>query len=147
MFARYRICICAILFTALLNMPVVAQDRPEDYHSALEASCGTETNNHCKSAPDRHGQLLACLYAHRINLSMSCEGSVVGSLERLGQSLGAHTSVRRYCDRDQRQYCKGVVTGGGNLVGCLLFARKMVSPRCKATVDRIWSKGKQTARQ
>ena len=146
MFVRYPICVCAILFTALLNMPVAAQDRPEDYHSALKAGCGTEINNHCKKVPDRRGQLLACLYAHKIDLSTGCEGVVVGSLERLGQSLGTHASVRRDCDRDQQQYCKGVVSGGGNLVGCLLFARHMVSPKCKATVDRIWSKSKRTAR-
>ena len=133
------ICVTSAICSAA---PAAGQDRPQDYHAALRAACGKEINSQCEGVADQRGRLLACLYKDRTNLSTRCNETVVGSLEVLGKALGSHESVRRYCDRDQQQYCKGVVTGGGNLVGCLLFARHMVSAKCKATVNGIWSKNR-----
>jgi hypothetical protein len=38
MFVRYLIGAWAVLLGALMNVPAIAQDRPQDYHRALSAA-------------------------------------------------------------------------------------------------------------
>jgi len=109
MFARHLSGACAILFSVLVAS---AQDRLH-YHGALRAACGREINSQCRSVPYVRGQLLACLYQHQTSLSPKCEGTVWGSMERLGKVLAKDRNVLRECDVDARQWCKETISGGG----------------------------------
>jgi len=132
MFARYLSGACAVLFSVLVAS---AQDRLH-YHGALRATCGREINSQCRSVPYVRGQLLACLYQHQTSLSPKCEGTVWGSMERLGKALAKDQNVLRYCDADALQWCKETIAGNGNLVSCFLIAQQAMSPQCKAAVYR-----------
>ena len=143
MFARYLVGACAILFSVLVNVPASAWDRPQDYHRALQAACGKEFNSHCKGVPDARGQLLACLYKQQANLSPWCEGTVWGTMARLGKALEKVETVLRYCGANAQQFCKETVPGGGNLISCFLVAQQMMSPQCKAAVYSIWDRKPQ----
>ena len=136
MFARYLIGACAVLCSALVNLSVSAQGRLH-YHGA---ACGKEINRHCSGVPDAHGQLLACLYQHQASLSPKCEGTVWGSMERLGKVLAKDRNVLRECDVDARQWCKETISGGGNLVSCFLRGQQVMSPQCKAAVYSVWDR-------
>ena len=135
MLSRYLIGTCTILFLTLVNMPVLAKD-----HSAVRMACGKEINSQCRGVPDTRGQLLACLYRHQTSLSPKCEGTVWGSISRLGKVLAKDQNVLRACDADALQWCKETVAGGGNLVSCFLIAQQMMSPQCKAAVFSVWDK-------
>lgn len=137
-FVRYPIAACAMLLSA--SASTLALDRPQDYHRALTAACGKEIKSQCRGIHDARGQLLACLYAHQVNLSPRCEGLVWGAMQSLGKTLGKVERVRIGCDRDEHQYCKDVEAGGGNLVSCFLSADKVISPQCKAAIYSIWDK-------
>ena len=139
MFARYLIVACAVLCSASVNLSVSAQGRLH-YHGALRAACGKEISSQCKGVPDAHGQLLACLYQHQASLTPRCEGTVWGSMERLGKALAKDQNVLRYCDADALQWCKETVAGGGNLVSCFLMAQPVMSPQCKAAVYSVWDR-------
>src|SRR5262245_27921188 len=60
--------------------------------------------------------LLACLYQHQASLSPKCEGTVWGSMERLGKALAKDQNVLAECDVEARQWCKETIAGGSNLV-------------------------------
>ena len=140
MSARYLVSVCAIVLSALVNVPANAQDRPQDYHRVLQAVCGKEINSQCRGVSDASGQLLTCLYQHQPNLSPRCEGVVWGSMGRLGKALAKDENVLRYCDVDARQWCKETVSGGGNLVSCFLISQLVMSPQCKAAVYGTWDR-------
>ena len=140
MFARYLIGACAVLCSALINLSVSAQGRLHYHHGALTAACGKEINSQCGAVPDAHGQLLACLSQHQASLSPRCEGTVWGSMERLGKALAKDKKVLRDCDVDARQWCKETISGGGNLVSCFLRGQEVMSSQCKAAVYSAWDK-------
>jgi len=140
MLARYLFGECAVFVSILVNLPATAQDRPQNYHRALNAACGKEINAQCKGVPDVRGQLLACLYERQASLSPRCEGAVRGTMLRLGKALANVETVRRECDRDSQQWCKETISGSGNLLSCFLRAQQMMSPQCKATIYSVWDK-------
>jgi hypothetical protein len=140
MFARYLTGACAILCAALVNVPASSARDRSHYHGALRTACGEEINSQCRGVPDSRGQLLACLYQHQATLSPRCEGTVWGSMERLGKALAKDKNVLRDCDVDARQWCKETISGGGNLVSCFLRGQEVMSPRCKAAVYSAWDK-------
>ena len=47
-------------------------------------------------------------------------------------------NIVRMCDRDAVQYCGGEVASGGNILGCLTTARRLVSSRCNAALDAAY---------
>jgi hypothetical protein len=137
MFARYPMSVVAIFLIALLNLPALAQNRPQDYHDRLSAACGKEINSQCPGVPDQRGQLLACLYGLRHKLSPRCEGVVLGTVHRLATAL-RRTQVPGICDRDIRQTCQHIKAGGGNLVTCFLVAQQTMSAQCKEAIYSVW---------
>jgi hypothetical protein len=127
---------CVFSFVILFSASAaLAQDRPEDYGTALRSNCGKELASQCKGVTGGDGRSLACLYAYEDKLSAQCGEVVFNSLERLGEALGALGNVRRACEGDARRLCNGVVAGDGNLIGCLTAARQNVSRQCNATMD------------
>jgi Cysteine rich repeat len=129
------------LFCSCVNAPVAAQNRPQDYHRALETACASEVASYCRGIVDIRGRLLACLYRHGPNLSAQCDGMVWGAMESLGKALDRDDAVLRDCDRNSRQYCDTVISGGGNLVACFLAARRVISFNCKKAIYSSWDKG------
>jgi hypothetical protein len=123
----------AVVFSSFV--PALAQDRPEDYRVALRADCAKELKGMCNGVKDGSGRLLACLYSREDKLSQRCDLTLTGSIERLGEALGALANVRRVCQRDALRLCNGVVPGNGNLISCLTTGRKSVSSECNATMD------------
>lgn len=127
--------LCGVVVALSLSGPASAQDRPEDYRVALKVSCAKELKTLCKGVLDGRGRLLACLYSREDKLSPRCDQVVSGSLERLGEALGALANVQRVCAPDARRLCNGVVPGNGNLISCLTAGRRSVSAECNATLD------------
>src|ERR1700753_1667816 len=118
MLVHCRRFVAAIIVSAIAAGPVIAQDRPQNYHRALSAACSTEIHHYCKNVPDTHGQLVACLYGSQAHLSPRCEGTVWTAMERLGKALGKKENVMQACDIDARMYCKETISGSGNLLSC-----------------------------
>ncbi|HWL03868.1 MAG TPA: cysteine rich repeat-containing protein [Xanthobacteraceae bacterium] len=127
--------LAAVLLPLVFSAPAFPQERPEQYAAALQQSCSKDIKSLCRNVAKGRGRLLACLYARDTKLSPKCGAVVSGSIERLGEALGALANVRRVCEADAARLCKGVVPGDGNLVDCLARARSMVSERCNATLD------------
>jgi CRISPR/Cas system-associated protein Csm6 len=126
-------------FAVLLLLPLAtlspAQDRPEQYAAALQQACSKEIKSLCRNVTKGRGRLLACLYSLDTKLSPKCGEVVGGSMDRLGEALGALANVRRVCDADAARLCNGVIPGNGNLIDCLSRSRSIVSERCNATLD------------
>jgi hypothetical protein len=125
----------ALVAAVVTSGVVLAQDRPEDYASALKANCAKELVAQCKGVAEGRGHLLACLYSRESKLSPKCSDTVYGSMERWGMMLAALANVTRVCEADARRLCNGVQPGNGNLIDCLGAARKSVSAKCNATLD------------
>ena len=129
--------ICVILAAATLAAPNTtrAQDDVAKWSAFIQGSCGKELKAYCAGVKQGQGRLLSCLYAREDKLSAKCGDAVMGSLDRLGVALGALANAKRICDADVRRLCNGVVSGNGNLVGCLATSRSAVSKDCNATLD------------
>jgi Cysteine rich repeat len=131
MLARHLFGVCTFLVSALVTLPAIAQDRPQDYNRAVSAACSKEINGQCKGVPDRRGQLLACLYQRQASLSPRCKATILSTMQRFGKTLANVEAVRRECDRDSQQWCKETISGSGNLLSCFLRAKHVISPQCR----------------
>jgi hypothetical protein len=137
---RYLIRACSILLWTWLNVPAIAQDRPQDYDGALKAACREEINDQCRGVSRMRvvSHWHVCIGKRPTYRRVARE--LFGIQWRLDKTLEKVEQVQRDCDRDKRQWCKEVTADGGHFVACLLRAQQMVSAECKAIVYSIWDK-------
>ena len=97
---------------------------------AAAIACGNELKKQCSGGigfslniqPIIQGpDVLQCLRRNRENLSARC--------------VALAENVARGCERDAERFCKGVVVGQGNILGCLTTSKRVVSARCNAALD------------
>ncbi len=101
----------------------------------LAASCGKDIGTYCKSASLANNGIGQCLQQNQSKLSQKCNAdrAVVAAL--ISERLAAQASVGQICNRDARQYCKGVKEGAGHILRCLLKAQPSVSAKCNTAID------------
>ena len=121
--------------TSLLSVAILISAAHFDVAQAQKGraaaiACGNELTKQCSGGigfslniqPIIQGpDALQCLRRNRENLSARC--------------VALAENVVRGCQRDAERFCKGVVVGQGNILGCLTTSRRVVSARCNAALD------------
>jgi hypothetical protein len=121
--------------TSLLSVAILISAAHFDVAQAQKGraaaiACGNELTKRCSGGigfslniqPIIQGpDVLQCLRRNRENLSARC--------------VALAENVARGCERDAERFCRGVVTGQGNIIGCLTTSRRVVSARCNAALD------------
>lgn len=119
----------AILISAAHFNLAQAQSR------AAARACGQELTKQCSGVSVSPFTLnvnpsvpkttsLQCLQKNQENLSATC--------------VALARNVVRRCDADANRLCQGVVLGQGNIIGCLITSRRVVSKRCNAALDAAY---------
>ena len=114
--------IAAIIPACLLSVAILIS---ADHYNVAQAktrsaaACGKELQSQCIGTPSFGSNMLACLA--KAQISARCQAVA--------------QNVVRSCERDAVQFCQGVVFGQGNILGCLIAARGVVSAPCKAAVN------------
>lgn len=100
----------------------------------LAQHCGNDIMKYCRGVNLGNGAMFNCLASHAANLSAACKANHEGIRGMTEARAEAQASISKICDRDAREFCQGMVGGDGNLLGCLIEAKKVVSQACNAAI-------------
>lgn len=123
-----------LLIGALTSVaPAAAQTMSfADAADALVAACGRDIETHCKNVNLGGGKMKACLNSPKVQAGCkSTAAQVFTSLEKRAQ---ARIDVLTLCDADAARLCRGVQRGDGQVLECMILARRAVSPRCNQAI-------------
>ncbi|TYC54175.1 hypothetical protein FMN50_13295 [Rhodobacterales bacterium] len=101
----------------------------------LSASCGKDIETYCKSATLANNGITQCLEQNQSKVSQKCNADRIVVISLIQERLAAQAAAPKECERDARQYCKGVAPGAGHLLRCLLKAEPSVSKKCNTAID------------
>ncbi len=101
----------------------------------LGASCGADIDKFCKSATLANNGIGQCLTQNQTQVSQKCNADRATVATLIQERLAAQAAVPKICDRDARQYCKGVKAGAGHILRCLLKAERAVGKKCNTAID------------
>jgi hypothetical protein len=111
-----------------------------DAYDRIARDCGTDVERYCSSVELGKGAVKACLEKNAAKLSPQCKAGMPKTFAALQQRINAQANVRKVCDRDARQYCRGVQPHDGYQIQCLIGASTVVSASCKQIiVDAGWN--------
>jgi hypothetical protein len=103
-----------------------------DAADALVAACGKDIETHCSKINLGGGRMKACLSGPKV--SAGCKAAMPKIFAGLQQRAQARVDVLKMCDRDAARLCQGVQKGDGQLLECMLLARKGASASCNQAI-------------
>ncbi|WP_150526331.1 hypothetical protein [Roseibium sediminis] len=101
----------------------------------LSSSCGKDIETYCKSANLGNNEIGSCLENNKSKVSDQCNVDRARVSALLEARFAAQAAVPKVCERDSRQYCKGMKPGSGHILKCLLKAEKVVGKDCNQAID------------
>ena len=127
------------------------QPSPAQAH-AIRQACRSDYIEHCSSVPTGGAASLNCLRQNAAQLAPACRqaiGAVGGGQAPPAASAPAtpqpHPAehgppgemFREECGPDVRRLCRGVMPGGGRMIGCLVENREALSPACRGALMEL----------
>ena len=98
--------------------------------------CRKDIETYCKNIRPGEGRLLACLYAHKDQLTPGCAYDLYNASPELQQAVEALVYVSGECKDDLAAYCGLGRPGGGSLLDCL-NKQRMLSVRCSQALNEV----------
>jgi len=107
---------------------------------AIRQACRADYGSHCAGVPTGGQAALACLQRNMASLSPPCRdavGAVGGGAAAAPPPASrpvpheTEAALRERCMADARQHCRGVMPGGGRMLGCLADNREALSAECR----------------
>ena len=92
--------------------------------------CADDAERLCAHVPAGHGRVLACLRAHRADLSPACARLV-------GGGTAPRQGFRTSCGGDLARLCSGVSPGRGRLLRCLRTHEQDLSAACRDELAKM----------
>jgi len=103
---------------------------------AAVEDCRQDIETYCNTIRPGEGRLLACLYAHKDQLTPGCAYDLYNASPELRQQVEAFVYVSRECKDDLAAYCALVRPGEGRLLDCLNSQRGL-SARCSQALQAV----------
>jgi hypothetical protein len=100
----------------------------------LAAACGRDINQHCSRVNFGGGRVLHCLRQNEAKISPQCRTAMVQTTQNVERRADARAAVLKVCDADARRLCQGIQPGDGNLLECMVTARRSVSAACNQAI-------------
>ena len=139
------------LLAALLGGQAAAQPSQAQV-GAIRQNCRGDYGSVCAGVPTGGQAALACLQQNMARLSPPCQQAVGAAgggaassaapppaarppmqagAGQMGGSQASEGMLREQCGMDYRTHCRGVMPGGGRVVGCLADNRESLSHGCR----------------
>lgn len=127
----------ALFLTLLIVAPSVALAETMSFEEAaaiLGTSCGKDIDAYCRGVNLGSDRLKACLLRNQDSVSPQCKADYVRVFIAVKQRAEARASIAKICERDMLKLCPGVQKGDGNLLDCMLTAKRAVSAKCNQAI-------------
>jgi hypothetical protein len=98
--------------------------------AARGGPCADDADRLCAHVPSGHGRVVACLRAHRADLSPQCARVV-------GAGAGPKQGFRTSCGPDVARLCPTVSPGRGRLLRCLRTHERDLSTACRDELAKM----------
>lgn len=110
-----------------------------DVMQRLAKTCGSDIQKYCKGVNLGRGQIKNCLIANQAKVSTSCKTGWSVVFASLQKRAVAQATVLAKCEPDIRRFCSGVQANDGNILQCMMIAKKRASATCRQTaLDAGW---------
>ena len=126
---------CTVVSLTLLFVGNLSAAGIGPVEAAVE-DCGKDIETYCKNIRPGEGRLLACLYAHKDQLTLGCAYDLTNASSELQQAIEAFVYVSRECKDDLAAYCALGRPGEGRLLDCLNKQRGL-SERCSQALNAV----------
>ena len=114
---------------AMMTAPAAAQTMSfADAAEVLVAACGRDIDTYCKNVNLGGGKMKACLNNPKVQAG--CKNTAAQVFASLEQRAQARINVLKLCERDAARLCQGVQRGDGQILECMILARRAVSASC-----------------
>ena len=132
---QYWLAVPIILAGLIFALPARAQTMSfADAAEVLVAACGADIDKYCKNVNLGGGKIKACLERNSAKVAAGCKSSAAQAFASLQRRAQARIDVLRVCDRDAARLCQGVQRGDGQILECMIMARRAVSPPCNQAI-------------
>ena len=126
---------CAVISLTLLFVGDLCAADIGPVEAAVE-DCRNDIGTYCQNIRPGEGRLLACLYAHKDQLTPGCAYDLTNASAELQQAIEAFVYVSRECKDDLAAYCGLGRPGEGRLLDCLNKQRGL-SERCSQALNAV----------
>jgi hypothetical protein len=126
---------CTVVSLTLLFVGTLSAADIGPVEGAVE-DCRKDIETYCKNIRPGEGRLLACLYAHKDQLTLGCAYDLTNASSDLQQAIEAFVYVSRECKDDLAAYCVLGRPGEGRLLDCLNKQRGL-SERCSQALNAV----------
>ena len=126
---------CAVVSLTLLFVGNLSAADIGPVEAAVE-DCRKDIETYCKNIRPGEGRLVACLYAHKDQLTLGCAYDLTNASSELQQAIEAFVYVSRECKDDLAAYCALGRPGEGRLLDCLNKQRGL-SERCSQALNAV----------
>ena len=100
----------------------------------LASACGRDIDAHCRKVNLGGGRVMFCLRQNQAKISAQCRTTMAQVMDNVERRQTARLSVPKVCDADIQRLCRGVVAGDGNLLECMVTARRGASDACNQAI-------------
>jgi hypothetical protein len=141
--AMFRLAVLMMGLNLAFATPGHAQGQPPsdrqtipfaDAMEMLAVACAKDIDAHCAGVNIGGGRLKGCLIRNQAIVSANCRdtyGKVFTQFDKRGQ---ARRAVIKPCEPDARKICAGAQMGDGEILQCVLQAKKGVGWRCSQAI-------------
>ncbi|MEM6847950.1 MAG: cysteine rich repeat-containing protein [Pseudomonadota bacterium] len=110
---------------------------PMAHSSDMLGACADDIGKYCSAVEAGHGRIAACLYAHELVISDSCDIATAEMSDILDTMFATIRVTFEQCSADIENHCSAVRAGGGRVLACLAGNASKLTDGCAALVSAV----------
>ena len=139
----FRLAVWIALLSMAFAAPGQAQNPPPpdrqtfpfaEVMEMLANACGKDIDAHCAGVNIGGGRLKGCLIRNQAIVSANCRDTYGKVFTAIDKRAAARRAVVKPCEPDARKICAGGPMGDGDILECVLQAKKGVGWRCSQAI-------------
>ena len=105
-----------------------------DVMEMLATACSKDIDAHCAGVNIGGSRLKGCLIRNQAIVSANCRDTYGKVFTAIDKRAAARRAVVKPCEPDARKICAGASMGDGEILECVLQAKKGVGWRCAQAI-------------
>lgn len=107
------------------------------HSSDILGACADDISQYCSAVEAGHGRIAACLYAHELVVSDSCDIATAEMSDILDTMFATIRVTYEQCGADIENHCSDISAGGGRVLACLAGNASELTDGCAALVSAV----------
>ncbi len=130
-------CVLNLAGQAALAQAPSDQPTSDQVMRSVVQGCQQDMQRFCSSVTPGGNRMLACIYAHRDQISANCLQSLYNNAPHLQRAIMAMNNVASACQAELQTRCANVPPGSGRVERCLRNAESQLSAGCREALQNM----------